>query len=62
MPVQVQGNVFLAMALWRISNAYPSAEADQTGMPGICEIRQWTGCLPGRNLRLAVHEGGHSIP
>jgi polyhydroxybutyrate depolymerase len=62
MPGFVQGNVFEAMEIWRLTNGCPLAEADQITPRGIYEVRRWKGCLPGTDLEFALHEGGHSIP
>ena len=62
MPGFVQGNVFDAMEIWRTTNGCTSADADETETPGIYSVRHWTDCQLGTDLRLALHEGGHSIP
>jgi polyhydroxybutyrate depolymerase len=62
MPGFVQGNVIEAMAIWRLTDGCPSAEADETVKLGIYTVQHWTDCQPGTDLRFALHEGGHSIP
>ncbi|TAG22235.1 MAG: polyhydroxybutyrate depolymerase [Rhodobacterales bacterium] len=62
MPGFVQGNVFEAMEIWRKTNGCPSTVADRTETLGIYTVQHWTKCQPGTDLRLALHEGGHSIP
>lgn len=62
MPGFVQGNVFEAMEIWRVTNGCASAEADETKSSGIYQIQHWTRCKPGTDLQFALHEGGHSIP
>jgi polyhydroxybutyrate depolymerase len=62
MPGFVQGNVFEAMEIWRKTVGCASAKADDTDKHGIYMVQHWTDCQPGTDLRLALHEGGHSIP
>ncbi|MDK2773972.1 MAG: alpha/beta fold hydrolase [Tabrizicola sp.] len=62
MPGLVQGNVFAAMALWRVTNGCASSDPDRTERRGIFEIRRWKSCLPGAELTFALHDGGHDIP
>lgn len=62
MPGFQQGDVFEAMALWRATNGCTSDAPSQAGTLGPYDLRHWTGCLPGTDLRLALHDGGHSIP
>ena len=62
MPGFVQGNVFEAMEIWRLTNGCPSAVADRTNVVGIYTVQHWTGCKPGSDLQFALHDGGHSIP
>lgn len=60
MPGLVQGNVFEAMEIWRLTNG--CTPADRTESLGLYALQRWTDCLPGTDLRFALHEGGHSIP
>jgi polyhydroxybutyrate depolymerase len=60
MPGFVQGNVFEAMEIWRVTNGCSTAE--RTESLGIYAIRHWTDCQTGTDLRFALHKGGHSIP
>ncbi len=62
MPGFVQGNVFEAMEIWRVTNGCAASEADQTETLGLYQIQRWTRCQPGTSLQFALHEGGHSIP
>jgi polyhydroxybutyrate depolymerase len=62
MPGFVQGNVFEAMEIWRVTNGCASAEANKVDKLGIYEVQHWTDCQPGTDLKFALHEGGHSIP
>ncbi len=59
MPGFVQGNVLEAMEIWRATNGCTTS---QTRTLGIYSLRQWEGCVAGADLRLALHDGGHSIP
>jgi polyhydroxybutyrate depolymerase len=59
-PGFVQGNVFEAMEVWRVTDG--CAPADRTETQGIYSVQRWTDCLPGTDLRFALHDGGHSIP
>jgi polyhydroxybutyrate depolymerase len=60
MPGFVQGNVFEAMDIWRVTNG--CTLADRTESFGIYTVQHWTDCQPGTDLRFALHDGGHSIP
>jgi polyhydroxybutyrate depolymerase len=62
MPGFVQGNVFEAMEIWRVTNACPSATADRTETLGIYQVQHWDDCRPDTDLQFALHDGGHSIP
>jgi polyhydroxybutyrate depolymerase len=62
MPDFVQGNVFEAMEIWRVTNGCASADPDRTDSLGIYTVQHWETCLPGTDLDFALHEGGHSIP
>lgn len=59
MPGFVQGNVFEAPEIWRVTDG--CTRADQTENLGIYSFQHWTDCLPGTYLCFALHEGGHSI-
>ena len=62
MPGFVQGNVFDAMEIWRVTDACASVEPDATETRGIYKVQHWSDCKPGAQLDFALHEGGHSIP
>ena len=57
-----QGNVLQAVQIWRTTDGCRSAVADRLDTNGRFSIRQWTDCLSGKTLTLALHTGGHSIP
>jgi polyhydroxybutyrate depolymerase len=61
-PDFVQGNVFEAMEIWRVTNSCTSAEPDRTDAIGIYRLQHWDSCRPGTDLQFALHDGGHSIP
>lgn len=61
-PDFVQGNVLEAMEIWRETNGcMPTPEQDVIQQT-IFRVSHWTGCTPGSDLSLALHDGGHSIP
>ncbi len=61
-PDLVQGNVFEAMEVWRVTDGCPSSRADRIEATGIFAVARWTQCRPGTDLRFALHDGGHRIP
>ncbi len=61
-PDFVQGNVFEAMEVWRVTNGCAAPDADRTDKLGIYTVQHWETCLPGTDLDFALHAGGHRIP
>jgi polyhydroxybutyrate depolymerase len=60
-PGFAQGDVFDAMQVWRSANTCPDA-APEEHREGIFGVGHWAHCAPGTDLRLVLHDGGHSIP
>jgi polyhydroxybutyrate depolymerase len=57
----VQGDVHVAMQIWRAANGC-RLQPDLYDTRGDFQIRAWTGCASGARLDFALHPGGHSIP
>lgn len=56
-----QGDVRAGMAFWRRQDGCAAEPSRVVGVEQLdCEI--WTGCASGRELRLCLHSGGHTIP
>lgn len=60
-PGFVQGNVYEAMEIWRMTNGC-KADPDANDGLGIYDIQRWTSCDRDARLDFALHDGGHSIP
>jgi polyhydroxybutyrate depolymerase len=58
----VQGDVFVAMDLFRRANGCRDPDPDRVEIGDIYWRRAWEACAPGSALELALHAGGHSIP
>lgn len=61
-PDFVQGNVFDAVQLWRITNGCALAAGNRMQTVGLYTVQDWTDCRPGSDLRFVLHDGGHIIP
>jgi polyhydroxybutyrate depolymerase len=57
----VQGDVFQAMEIWRITNGC-RLQPDSFSEWSNGWTRSWTSCANGGRLDLTLHPGGHSIP
>lgn len=56
-----QGDVFVAMQLWREAGGC-RLQPDAYDTKDAFQIRSWTGCATGAQLGFALHPGGHSVP
>jgi polyhydroxybutyrate depolymerase len=56
-----QGDVFVAMQIWRDANGC-RLQPDGYARNGDTLIRSWTMCDSGSRLDFALHPGGHSVP
>lgn len=59
--LQQQGDTYEGLALWRSVNGC-SEEADREEVQGEVTCQVWESCSSGREIRLCLHDGGHSAP
>ncbi len=57
-----QGDVWVAMQLWRSANGCDQMRPDGFDTIGQFMIRRWDVCTPGTALEFALHPGSHVIP
>jgi len=56
-----QGDTLEGMALWRDINGCSEAP-ERTEVEGVVTCQIWDQCASGRELRLCLHDGGHTYP
>lgn len=58
----IQGDIFVAMAIWRDTNGCDALKADRYEMSDQFWRRKWERCSSGAALEFALFPGGHTIP